>query len=163
MPVVRPMDASTFCKHRVLWWNAWSFLIKAGESQSWACKHHGSKPFVVLGTIGALELLVECLTVRISTSKQKECRQRTYQNGVIPCNSYHSVVDDPPPKKKNSSKNTRWRHWQGTTPQDCKEVRKTQKKHDNTKLSSPAPKECKQHNLHESHTVSIANPFFFHI
>lgn len=34
------------------------------------------------------------------------------------------------------------------------------KTHDNTQLSSPAPKECKQPNLHEPHTVSIANPFF---
>lgn len=42
------------------------------------------------------------------------------------------------------------------------ESQKKHKTHDNTKLSSPAPKECKQHNLHESHTVSIANPFFFH-
>lgn len=37
------------------------------------------------------------------------------------------------------------------------------KTHDNTKLWSPGPKECKQPNLHEPDTVSIANPFFFHI
>lgn len=153
----------------------WSFPINAGESQSLACKHHRSNPFVVpvaskecascvvffwilfvsagLWTIGALNktgssldhtttmtfyhhnevptnvlenqkkpaertVMVECLSVRIPTSQRKGMFfLDTSKWRIIP--TFCCGWSPTHPKKNN---NTRWRHWQGTTPQrqDCK-------------------------------------------